>query len=331
MTTAEERAQLLKYATRVKSSAASMLSNASLLYKAAEALTVEQPPAAAAGLPAGLTVADLDPWTGDRTTLSSGTYRRKNFLGHVTIPTGADVVLEDCVATGPTATGYLGPALIDVQPGATLTLRRFEIRPALSKWWLVGIRTAGTLNADLLRIRETVDGIQVTGGVTTLTDPDIGELAFFSDSGDQAKDAYHPGWTHNDAVQVRAGALTVKGGILSGRVSENVGHPDVLRSGGFADLMRAVPVTVSVDKGPCTGLLLEDVNMLGGEAGFQMNLPNTGGPSHVGTIRRCRFDREQHDFGGGSRYAIRHHRDVTLTLEGNVYPDGSPVVARVNA
>lgn len=43
MTSQAEKDALLKYATRVKSSAASMLSNASLLYKAADALTVDAP------------------------------------------------------------------------------------------------------------------------------------------------------------------------------------------------------------------------------------------------------------------------------------------------
>ena len=64
MTTAEEKAALLKYATRVKSSAASMLSNASLLYKAADALVVEEPPPPAPSTRYGANLVETADWTG---------------------------------------------------------------------------------------------------------------------------------------------------------------------------------------------------------------------------------------------------------------------------
>jgi hypothetical protein len=270
------------------------------------------PNAGNTGIPPGTTLSKID---GDLTVTTDGaTVDAKDIAGHLYIK--ADNVHVTRTRVRGWADGALHTyGLISAEAGRTgITIDRSELAPTTPTWWLVGIRGSG-FTATRNNIHDTVDGVVLFGASpATVSGNYIHDLAFFDDSGDHAFDPYHPGWTHNDGVQVEGGTgHRITGNTLRGYASTTSGMPRTLKAGGFPHLERPVPVTVSPYRAPATALTVEQNWLEGGEAAFQMHELNAGSNQALGSVARNRLDGGQHRWASGGWYGIRYKKGITIT------------------
>lgn len=218
--------------------------------------------------------------------------------------------------------------------GATgLTVEKCTLVPRVPQYWICGVKSSYDFTVRRTHTYEVVDGIDAYEPTSRLTAEDnyIHDLSFFDNSPDHAKDQYHPGWTHNDCIQLSGGAgHIIRGNSLYPNPSPRVGTPATLRANGYPDLSYGTAITVSPDKGNITDTLITKNRSDGGDCFFQMNYhyykQATTSPK-FGEISHNQVGMGQHN--DGSVYQIRYRTGHTIDgLTTNIY---DPTAASVPA
>lgn len=211
---------------------------------------------------------------------------------------------------------YISPALILVSPGVTGTvIEDCEVACDNPQYWQAGV-SGSDYTARRCNVHDVIDAFDVDNGNVLIEACYIHHMTFFSNSPNHANDAVHPGWTHNDGVQISGGShVTIRGNSFKTYASLKTGstpsdHLHDLASGWNN---YGASITCSPDKSPISNLLIELNWFDGGDANFQSNYRPTA-PYTLGTIRNNRFGRDQHVYTGtqDSRYQIRFAQGITV-------------------
>lgn len=213
-------------------------------------------------------------------------------------------------------TTYISPALIVVSAGVTGTvIEDCEIACDNPQYWQAGVN-GSNYTARRCDVHDVIDAFDVDNGNVLIEACFMHDLTFFSNSPNHANDKVHPGWTHNDGVQISGGSnVTIRGNNFQTYASLTTGSTpsDHLhdRASGWNNY--GASITCSPDKSPISNLLVELNWFDGGDANFQANYRPTA-PYTLGTIRNNRFGRDQHIYTGStdSRYQIRFAQGVGI-------------------
>lgn len=298
-------------------------------------LGATKPDAGNSGVTAGTV---LTPWTSTGTdyvvSTAGAVIENLDIYGYLKVQAN-NVTVRNCRIRGKSAS-YLGSGIVDCAGVTGTLLDRCTIKPDVGLWWLNCVKAGAGTIVRRCDLSGGVDAVSysLTSGAVTMEGCYIHDNGFFDNSSDHASDAVYPYWTHNDGVQLSGGSgHVIRGNTFSTYASTTIGMPNTLRNNGFADLTWGSGITVSPDKGPVTGALIELNWLEGGTTGFQMSaLPAAGGSTNFGTIQSNRFGMGQHDYGAGSRYQIRYKSGYTIAnLTTNYFDPNAPSVPPAKA
>lgn len=185
--------------------------------------TVDPPDSFELGVTLPVLVDPLNPvgtdnvgWSGDTSggtfltthTVPANTTRKGCVFLCDVILTDATSILDDCLILGGTATpSRLG--LVMANNGGQLIRCTIWGTHTSVQYYRNGIRhSAGDLHVERCGIFRCIDGVRSSGGRTYVHGNLFDRFAFFADDSDHASGSASapPYWTHNDALQVTAGA-----------------------------------------------------------------------------------------------------------------------------
>lgn len=220
---------------------------------------------------------------------------------------------------GRNAGKYIQNSLVRVAPGVTGTVIEFNeiYQYATIGYWQNGVG-GSDYTARRNNLHDVVDMFDIDNGKATIEANYMTAFSFQSNDADQARDTYHPYWSHNDGVQIKGGAKnTIRGNNIQMYASKKTGTLDAPTAYNYGS-----GITASPGKSAVTDLLVTANWLAGGEVGFQANFYYTGTQGgNLGEISDNRVSHDQH------YYPIRYKTGYTVTgTTTNTWDTNSPTV-----
>jgi hypothetical protein len=264
---------------------------------------VVKPSAGNTGVPVGTA---LRPHNGDIVVTRPGTVLDSlDIRGFVKIR-AANVVVRRCRVRG-SGPGTTNTGLIDCNHTnvRNAVIEDCLLKPDYPSVWLTGV-IGKEYKARRCNVYNVVDGFGAYN-VTNRSAPTnvaiianyIHDLSYFS------RDPNHGnGPTHNDGIQIQGGAnVRIEGNNIQTFMSQTAGTQNYpYRNCGQG-------ILAQWNLAPITGSAIVNNWIGGGDAGMYFV---SASAMRFGTVSGNRFERTQHDFGGGSSYQIRSKRSVTF-------------------